>query len=50
MTDRFDETHQMLLMRNPWGENDYDWDWDDSDSDWTDELVAQIPHGFDPRA
>ena len=37
-------------MRNPWAIHFYSWKWNHDDSDWTDELVAQIPFDFDPRA
>lgn len=50
MDDSDDETHRMLLIRNPWGSNGYSWDWNADDSDWTADLIAQIPHGFDPTA
>jgi len=40
---------KMFLMRNPWGSTYYSSDWYKDDSRWTDALVAQIPHGADPR-
>ena len=39
----------MLLIHNPWGVNGYNLKWGPLDADWTNELVAQIPFGFDPR-
>ena len=32
-------THDMLLIRNPWGETDYSWHWSRKDQRWTDDLV-----------
>lgn len=49
MIDANYQWHQMLLVRNPWGERGYNKAWRYNDPAWTDELVAQIPHGFDPR-
>lgn len=39
----------MYLIRNPWGITYYNQDWHAGDSRWTDELVAQVPLGVDPR-
>ena len=39
----------MMLVRNPWALNGYNDRWSKNDAAWTDELVAQIPHDFDPR-
>jgi len=39
----------MLLMRNPWATTDYSAKWNSEDTDWTDDLVAQVPLGVDPR-
>lgn len=43
------KTFQMMLIRNPWADNGYNDEWGPRDPRWTDELVAQIPHDFDPR-
>lgn len=48
MTDHKEEEHKMVLMRNPWGLNNYKWRWNYLDPKWTAELVAQVPHEFDP--
>ena len=39
----------MLLLRNPWGKTTYSGDWHAGDVRWTEELVAQVPYGIDPR-
>ena len=49
MTDANSVTTKMLLMRNPWGTTDYSAAWHAEDAAWTDELVAQVPWGVDPR-
>ena len=49
MTDANSVTTKMLLMRNPWGTSDYSAAWHKDDSAWTDDLVAQVPWGIDPR-
>ena len=49
MTDANSVTTKMLLMRNPWGTTDYSAAWHAGDAAWTDELVAQVPWGVDPR-
>ena len=50
MTDADGIEHRMLHMRNPWRQNRYNWHWNLNDARWTPELIAQIPHGFDPTA
>ena len=45
MTEMIEETktllvHDMIMMRNPWGNTGYRGDWNENDSRWTDELVA----------
>ena len=37
------------MFRNPWGHSGYSGVWCESDPNWTDDLVAQVPHGIDPR-
>lgn len=49
MTDASNVSHNMLLMRNPWGTTDYNAAWNKDDANWTEELVAQVPMGIDPR-
>lgn len=49
LTDENDDVHNMLLIRNPWGESTYNIQWSQLDPVWTDELVAQVPLGMDPR-
>ena len=49
MTDSDNEIHDMILMRNPWGITGYLGDWNENDPRWTEELVAQVPYGIDPR-
>lgn len=49
MTDANGTAHDMVLMRNPWGQTQYTGTWNKDDPNWTDELVAQVPHGVDPR-
>ena len=34
------KTFQMMLIRNPWADNNYEDDWGPKDPRWTDELVA----------
>jgi hypothetical protein len=41
--------HRMIMLRNPWGATYYTDDWSYTDSRWTNELVAQVPFGLDPR-
>lgn len=50
MTDAAGTAHKMVLIRNPWGSNGYDWTWSPDDPNWTADLIAQIPNGFDPTA
>lgn len=49
MTDAAGVIHNMIMVRNPWGITYYSGEWNSEDSNWTDELVAQVPHGIDPR-
>lgn len=42
-------SHKFLMVRNPWGEDDYNGAWHNTDPQWTDELAAQVPHNIDPR-
>jgi hypothetical protein len=39
----------MYLGRIPIGVTYYNRKWSSTDSEWTDELVAQVPLGIDPR-
>jgi hypothetical protein len=50
MTDVSNIVHRMLLMRNPWGLNQYTWKWRASDPNWTAALVGQVPYGFNPTS
>ena len=49
MTDAGGTTHDVMLVRNPWGTAGYTGTWNKDDSNWTDALVAQVPMGIDPR-
>ena len=49
MTESNGTVHKMYLTRNPWGITYYSSDWNKDDTRWTDALVAQVPHGIDPR-
>ena len=49
MTEANGQVHKMYLMRNPWSITFYSSDWNADDPRWTDELVAQVPFGIDPR-
>ena len=49
MTDHRGIEHQCMLIRNPWGENGWNQRWRHNDPNWTQDLVDQVPHGFDPR-
>jgi len=49
MTDSEGETIRQIMIRNPWGSSTYTDEWSKDDSRWTDELVAQVPLGIDPR-
>jgi len=49
MTEADGTAHDMIMVRNPWGEAHYDQDWHKDDPRWTDGLVAQVPLGIDPR-
>lgn len=42
-------THDMIMVRNPWGLANYNQDWHAGDARWTDELADQVPLGIDPR-
>lgn len=48
MTDASGVVHRMLMIRNPWGTNNYNETWNYRDSSWTDALKAQVPFNFDP--
>jgi hypothetical protein len=50
MTDAAGTVHKCVLVRNPWGTNGYSWTWSYDDPNWTADLIAQVPHGFDPTA
>lgn len=41
-------THDMLLMKNPWGTTDYNSTWNYADSNWNTNLKSQVPWGIDP--
>ena len=49
MTDANSVAHDMVMMRNPWGMCTYTGTWKKDDSNWTEDLVAQVPHSVDPR-
>lgn len=49
MTDADGTAHDLLMFRNPWGQTGYTGTWSKDDANWTDELVAQVPFGLDPR-
>ena len=49
MTDASGVAHKMIMVRNPWGSAYYSHEWHKNDAAWTDALVAQVPHGVDPR-
>lgn len=49
MTDARGREHNCMLIRNPWGMNGYSGRWSHDDPNWTQEMVDQVPHGFDPR-
>jgi len=49
MTDETNVDYDMLMFRNPWGITQYVGQWSPHDDNWTDELVAQVPYGLDPR-
>ena len=40
---------QVLMLRNPWGITYYNQEWNSTDTRWTEDLVAQVPNGVDPR-
>ena len=40
---------KLVLVRNPWGTTNYDQSWYSRDPKWTDDTVAQVPYGIDPR-
>lgn len=50
MTDAAGTEHKCLLIRNPWGLNNYSWNWRADDPNWTSALIAQVPNSFDPTA
>lgn len=50
MTDAAGTVHEMYMIRNPWGSNNYNYTWYHGDSNWTPALIAQVPFGFDPTA
>lgn len=49
LTETSGKTTDMFMIRNPWGEATYSAKWNAKDPLWTDELVAQVPKGVDPR-
>lgn len=42
-------THDLIMIRNPWGTSGYSKEWHSGDSRWTAETVAKVPLGIDPR-
>jgi len=50
MTDAAGKVNSVYLIRNPWGlDNYYNQSWKSTDPNWTNDLVAQVPLGVDPR-
>ena len=50
MTDSEGETHDMVVIRNPWGTTvDSAGRGYKDHTNWTDDLVSQVPYGLDPR-
>ena len=49
MVDANEVSHRVVMLRNPWGTSYYNQTWSSEDPNWTDELVAQVPLGIDPR-
>ena len=49
MMDANGVEYRMYMFRNPWGSTGYSGAWAPSDPNWTDDLVAQVPFGYDPR-
>ena len=41
------KTHDMLLVRNPWGISKYSWHWHFNDKRWNKDLLKQVPMGID---
>jgi hypothetical protein len=43
------KTHDILMIRNPWGVSSYNKEWNAKDTRWTAATVAKVPLGIDPR-
>jgi hypothetical protein len=48
MRDSSNREYKMLMMRNPWGETNYNGDWSKTDRRWTSSMISQVPLGIDP--
>lgn len=49
MKDKKNNTYNMIIVRDPWAITNFNKSWNCNDTRWTDDLVAQVPFGIDPR-
>ena len=40
------EGNQLLKIRNPWGDKEWDGDWSDNDSKWTKSIIEAVNPTF----
>ncbi|KZF22520.1 cysteine proteinase, partial [Xylona heveae TC161] len=38
--------HRLLLLRNPWGETEWNGAWSDGSAEWTPEMMTELGHSF----
>ena len=48
-TDNEGTVHYLLMFRDPSGSTGFTGDFHSGDSKWTDNSIAQVPYGIDPR-
>lgn len=49
MTDSVNsKIYKMVVLRDPYGSNEYSKAWKPDDPNWTQELLDQIPYSFNP--
>ena len=41
--------HRLYMIRNPWSTTSYSQSWFYGDQNWTEEYIAQVPFGVNPK-